>query len=444
VTEKSALYASSTLIIFTYAPAGLGHLRVVNALSEGLEDKKSLVLLGASDKNIEAIHKFTSINLIARAMMEYVQRSFLQTLSTKLYRNYLRSSSYKLYDKINEIIDERIHCPKTIVFACTHFGLAHQLSVIKEKLEKERSVHIILAVQVTDDSPQYIWYVPGSDVIFVPSIRTKETLEAYAVKSKLPSVNIEVVPYPVNPLLGEQLSDSRKQARKNQLNSVSNDTVNIAIPISGAAVSMFFYQHLIKSLSSKSRDCKFHVVSKLAPFTNQFLDSVKNLDNVKIYVSSYDREVVDLYDEMYQKEIISLEVTKPSEQAFKALFSSDQIGGSILLFSDPVGRQESDNLAFLRSHGMIFTEDENRYLWAKAEKSESISDLSMIDLFENKGKMRGLELPWGSIKSSNYIWWCLKHGIFEQIYEHGLYKPKSPEIDSSGVALFWKRIEHMI
>ena len=124
------------LVVFTYAPAGLGHLRVVNSLAEGLVTETTPVLLGSSDKGIGSIHKFISLNPTARSIMEWVQRDGLQTIFTFLYRNYLRSSSGNLYAEIVEALSERLKTPKKIVFICAHFGIAHKLSVIKEKLEK--------------------------------------------------------------------------------------------------------------------------------------------------------------------------------------------------------------------------------------------------------------------------------------------------------------------
>ncbi len=432
------------LVVFTYAPAGLGHLRVVNSLSEALADKDSAVLLGAYDRGIESIHKFISINLVARSIMEWVQRGEPQKIFTRLYRNYLKAGSKNLYEKIYDVFEQRVDVPKNIIFVCAHFGIAHQLAAIKTTIEKEIGVNVYLVVQVTDDSPQYIWYVPKADLTFVPSEKTKEDLIAYGRKEKLLPTKFEVVPYPVSPFLCEKLSANQFRNRVKQVERFSQETIQMAVPISGAAVSMEFYRHLIDKLNSKSSNFTFHVVSRLVTFTKLFINKAKNLPNVKVYTSSFDREVVDLYDELYKKEIISLEITKPSEQAFKALLTTEQVGGSILLFSKPVGRQEYDNLAFMRRHNLIFTEEEQKYLWDKAEKSESISDLSIVELFENKGKIRGMELPFGSENAANFIWWCIKHGLFEKMMEQGQYEDKNPETKSNGVEIFWEKVKDLL
>jgi hypothetical protein len=434
-----------TLVVLTYAPAGLGHLRVVNAIAAGLPETITPVLLGSSDVGIESMHKFMSINPYARSIMEWLQGNGPARLYDRFYRNYLIASYKHLFSQIVQAVNERLDKPKKIVFVCTHFGLAHKLSMIRKKLETELDVKVYVIVQVTDDSPQYIWYVPNVDLISVPSQETKNELEKYAREEKFAYSPIEVLPYPVNPLFGEKLSQNRFKERADQLYKVSNKTVHIACPISGAAVGMEFYYHLINRLTSKSRSCCFHVVSRLAPFTKRFLDTIKEYSNVKLYVSSSDKEVVDLYEELYKNEVISLEVTKPSEQTFKALLSTEDVGGSILLFSRPVGRQEYDNLEFLRRHGMLFPKEEQEFLWQKAEKSESISELSIIEMFDKKMHLRGIELPMGSDKAANFIWWCLRTGIFERMLSQGMVENlANVETRDDGVKMLWERVEKLV
>jgi hypothetical protein len=52
---------------------------------------------------------------------------------------------------------------------CTHFGLAHKLAAIKEKLQKEKQVRMVLVVFVSDDTFQHIWYIDGADLLVVGS-----------------------------------------------------------------------------------------------------------------------------------------------------------------------------------------------------------------------------------------------------------------------------------
>lgn len=432
---------NKTLVVFTYAPAGLGHLRVVNALAEGCKKDLPYILLGTTDRGIGSIHNFISLNPLARRLMEWVQRGQPQEVFTTLYRKYLRKSSENLLKDIVKSVKDSGETPDQILFVCAHFGIAHKLSVIRKKLEEQLKVNTYIIVQVTDDSPQHIWYVPNVDLICVPSQYTKEELEAYAKSNNLGHSPIEVLPYPISPSFSEKLSDNRYTERAMQLNKVSKSKVNICIPISGAAVSTLFYTHLIQCLSQKSAECTFHVVSRSAPFTYSFIEEINTFSNVKTYVSGSDKNVVELYENLYKNEVIGLEITKPSEQAFKALLSSESVGGSVLLFSSPVGRQEYDNIDFLRRHNLIITKEEQTRLWELSEKSLNISEGEILDLFEEKRHLRGLELPSGSKKAASFIWWCLKQGLFEKILEQGLMsESKDIETSANGVEVFWERV----
>jgi len=61
---------------------------------------------------------------------------------------------------------------------------------------------------------------------------------------------------------------------------------------------------------------------------------------IRIYGAQEDRKVINIYEDVYQKNVISIEITKPSEQLFKALLDCKAESASLLLFTEPVGRQE--------------------------------------------------------------------------------------------------------
>jgi hypothetical protein len=153
-----------------------------------------------------------------------------------------------------------------------------------------------------------------------------------------------------------------------------------------------------------------------------------------------------MYDEVYKKYVVSMEITKPSEQAFKALYDYEMIGGSLLLFSNPVGRQESDNIDFLTRHGLIFNERATTKLWKYAESGISISGAEKENLFSYEKYVRGIKLPFGSRKAANFIVWCLNNGIFERMVTKNSMKSgeKALEIHSDGVALFWNKVSSLV
>jgi hypothetical protein len=389
-------------LILTYAPAGLGHLRITDALYDGLPKLVNPVVLGSRDTSIQTLHRITSIHPIARGIFEWLQSGPLARQANRLYRWSLRVNTGVVYDEMCRLIEERFEPPKKILVVSTHFGLAHKLAVVKEKLKKEKGVEIILVVLVSDDTFQHIWYVDGADLLVVPSTFIKKKYAAYGESIGKP-VRIEVNPYPLNPQRMKKLGAVRMARKKNQMNPRSKEPIQVSIPISGAAVGMLYFSHLMTALHGKSDRFRFHIVSKDAPFTHSFLSEWADKPWVDLHVGREDRVVVDLYDTLLDTQVISLEVTKPSEQAFKALLGTEMRGGVILLFAEPVGQQETDNLNFLSHHGLIPAWDIRDRLWKMADQGGGLDPAlrNQRDLFadarrqhENQGAGRGIPDPW--------------------------------------------------
>ncbi len=61
------------LLVLTYAPAGLGHLRVTDALYHGLPETVNPVVLGSQDTSIQSIHRLTSVNPVGKAVFDWLQ-----------------------------------------------------------------------------------------------------------------------------------------------------------------------------------------------------------------------------------------------------------------------------------------------------------------------------------------------------------------------------------
>lgn len=203
-------------IIFAYAPAGLGHLRVIEALNEGLVPEADAVLLGSHDKTIQTIHRLTSTNPLTKLLADWLQTGPLSYTFAFYYKRFLRLHTHLLYEQLTTIMEQRIKEPKKVLVVATHFGLAHQLAAIKEKIEAEKHIRIYLVVQVTDATFHPMWYVDGADLILAPSHYSKEKLSEFAKSYDLKSTRIEVLPYPVNPkyaqeLLANELEDKNDQ-----------------------------------------------------------------------------------------------------------------------------------------------------------------------------------------------------------------------------------------
>lgn len=432
---------TQTAIIFTFAPAGLGHLRVTNALYKGLPGNYPSHLLGTQDESITAIHRVMSIHPIARNIMEKGQNGLIEDAFTYAYRKYLWSHTDVLYKQLLTLIDEHVEIPKKLLVIASHFGLAHQLSALKNRLFKDRKIKLLLIVQVTDDSPQQIWYVPGADLTCIPSESTRSVLGRYGRLAGLAPTDFAVLPYPVSPQLSQNLTANQVLNRQEQLNSPGSQKIHVSIPVSGAAVGTNYLSGLINFLTVKSDRFVFHLISKAVPFTKDFLSQMLSVPSVKLYVSDSDREVVNLYDKVYSDNIISLEVTKPSEQAFKALLTPKMHGGSLLLFSAPVGRQEYDNLYFLRRHSLMPKENEQINLFKYIANPNL--PVNRAEMQKKVKHWRALRLPDDPQMAGDFIYRLHKNKILSSMAKwvppHN-YSGHKHELGSDGVAKFWATV----
>lgn len=397
------------LLLFTYAPAGLGHLRVTDALVDSRPKDFPYIMLGSYDRFITSIHRFTSNNTIARWIFLISQYGITEDIYTFLFRSLLVLTAGGIYKQLKQIIDNRPDVDELWIVA-THFGMAHQIGAIKERLSRETKVKIKLIVQVTDDTSQHIWSVGGADLTVVPSNETKQKLLKYA-KTRNLCKNFAVTPYPLTPNFTKKLSKNERQ----EAFLSKNKPINVAVPISGAAVGMKFFLTLIKSMKIISRRFNFWVLVKRSLQTKKFVDELGKLENVHLITGRNDNEMINLYELLYENNLIHIEITKPSEQSFKAILPPSLVGGSILLFTAPVGRQEIENLAFLAKHGLLSGKDER--------------------------VPRAVRVSKDPILAADYIMWGVDSGLFEKMasdsFRFSEESIKSGEVGPDGAKMFW-------
>lgn len=436
----SPLTDPSLTIIFAISPTGLGHLRVTKALYRGLPRNAAPVLLGAQDPSVSEAYRFVSNNPLSRKIMEILQTPPLDVLLARIGSRVLRSETTVIHDQLKTILDERMFDAKKVLLVAPHTILGHKLGEIKKKMAKELGISILLVVQVTDDSPQPIWYVPDADLIVVPSHYTKDHLLSFARRADLPIAPVVVAAYPVSPILAEDMSAHSFKMRLKQADPSLHIPIHLSIPISGAAVGTLFSSLYINNLHQLSERFVFSIVAREANYTKPFIFPLSQLPYVTMYTSVHDRTIVDSYEHLFKEYPIAIEVTKPSEQAFKALITPKQKGGVILLLSRPVGKQEYDNLNFLRHHGLMPTTTENHRLWELAAKKETIHG---SDLLAKAHHWRAIRLPDDPIAASAFTMWCLQEKIFSNMM-HYVKAQASEELQSNGVEQFWNQVTKLL
>jgi hypothetical protein len=295
-----------------------------------------------------------------------------------------------------------------------------------------------LVVQVTDDSPQHVWDIPGADIIFSPSEQTSKILAQYHRHEHLPSTQFVTTAYPIAPVFAQPLTKEQYEKRLSQADPGRDTSIHVAIPISGAAVGLQFHKTFMHALAALSPRFTFRVVAKKSPFTESFLEYVSRHANMDVQTSTHERDVITLYEQLYTNEVIALEVTKPSEQTFKALADPKKMGGSILLFADPVGRQEYDNINFLHKHHLIPTE---------TEMLDLCTDKPCEATIRSAVEWRGLILPHDPTEAAQFTYSCLRHGIFAQMMTYHPPRENSheyTEVNPYGVSTFWKMVSYLL
>ncbi len=439
MAHESLLLSDDTAIVLAQALTGLGHLRVTHALYHGLPEGAHATLLSSQDETVNYMHKITSIHPALRSIMEFTQKGWAEDVFTWFARRYFRGDTTILSRQLQTILDQRIVHPKRVLLVATHTNLAHQLAAMKDVFAKKNGIEMKLVVVVTDDSPQHLWAVGGADMIVVPSGRTKRALEAYHRTQKdMPDSRYLVLPYMVSPRLSTKTTTNQFSRRLREMETMESVALHVSVPISGAAVQLLYFEKLISYLHATSERYNFHIVSHQSSSTARFISRISGKKGITLSVSQSHRDVVELYEELYENEIIAFEITKPSEQSFKSLLIPKMRGGAILLFSNPVGRQEYDNLDFLLRHGLIPTRKEQEELWRQASIGKSVNE----ELMKKSSSWRGLLLPLHSLASAKFISWCLTQGLLRRMMDFKGFE-NSPELAPDGVERFWKEMEKM-
>ncbi len=422
------------LFLFTTTPAGLGHIRVMDAIKDARPGHITSVDLGILDIKANRIHDLGSrVKFFVKLTEFYQTNKIAEAIVTAIYTLYLRRHTKNIIEEFTKIQEKYPNQKKWVVIS-THFALAHSASSAKKYLEQKFGIKIYLCVIVTDDSPQKVWAVSGSDLTFVPSINTKTKLENFLPKEKQDS--IKAISFPIASRLSQSLTTNEFQFVINQLNpnisSVSSNVTQIEIPVSGAAVQLDFFQKFIEKLCRENYS--FTVIGQESMLTKMFFENIQRLPRVQLSIGTDSWQTVKFYESLfYQPNRPSIEITKPSEQAFKAILNPRQRGGVILLLTKPIGRQEYDNLNFLERFGLVPTKEEHNMLFQEPN----------LRRWSEKAKSwRAVRIPDDPIKAAEFVKNLKASGILYSMLS--CIVPDKEELKTNGVDRIWEEIGKLL
>jgi hypothetical protein len=353
------------------------------------------------------------------------------------------SNLKKLHDEIQGVIDKTPGIKKLVIVS-THAFIGDK---IQKLIQQEKfSVPIFHALIVTDDSAQRFWMVPA-DITFVPSYKTKKDMETLYTRDHLPIPQLHVAPYPINPHLIENLDAHVLFNKIEQLDPTNPQRARICIPVSGAAVQLDYYKIMLEDLTcpettENCREFTFSVITREGNYTRPFIHYFRNNPQIIFHIGANDVQTVELYDQLYEQlSPPAIEITKPSEQCFKVLTTPNTKGGPLLLLTEPVGRQEYDNLDYLERFGFLPSEKIHRELY---EKLSTTTRINITDPpFAFARHWRALKLPSDPHQGTKIIMNGLRSGLFLQMQNYQGYT-KTEELAPNGVAKIWSKIAQSI
>ncbi len=402
----------------------------MDAIKDGVP--KTVVSYDLGIENIKAskIHEIGSRILPFIKLTEFYQTNpIAEFIVTRAYTRYLRRHNKGILEEFKKL-KEKFPDKKKWVVISTHFALAHSISAVKKQLEEELDIKIYLCVVVTDDSPQRVWVVDGSDRTFVASEKTRTDLAKYFPKDRQDSV--KTISFPISERLAQNLALNELQFVIDQLDPKKVMPTQIEIPISGAAVQLDFFENFINDLCRNNFE--FTVIGQESSLTAAFFNKIRGFPRVQVSIGINPWQTVDLYESLfYQASRPAIEITKPSEQAFKAILTPRQRGGVILLLTGPVGRQEYDNLNFLIRNKLMPSEVEQKQLFVETDFSKWIAPAA---------HWRALRLPDDAMIASNFVKKLKETGIFYSMLS--FVPEEKPELMSNGVAKIWEEIGKML
>ena len=171
-----------------------------------------------------------------------------------------------------------------------------------------------------------------------------------------------------------------------------------------------------------------------------FFGKLRNNPNVQLAIGANAKQTVNYYESLfYQPFRPGVEITKPSEQAFKSILKPTERGGVILLLTNPVGRQEKDNLNFLLRHDLVPDQKHQEKLFSILLTNHILTNNELSYWTYRASHWRGIRLPNDPADAARYIINLKKSGILLSMLSYVSHKKK--ELTSDGVKQIWQEID---
>lgn len=429
--------------------AGLGHNRVRQAISEAISlngVRHRVDEITVKDMLASHAHGMGSNNKLAKWWTETIQQSVpLQRIIAGPYNEAILRHDAEVVVRAAQTFLDRCQNNEILLIAF-HPDIAYNLCFFKTQLARRYNKNIRIAVYMTDHllKPQYPWYQIDADFLIVPDhesgVQALSQLEYWekTMQGKRPEgvsgiPKIIEVPYPIDPRLVQPLDRDSYQRRLERLRSDNGERLRMVMPLGGSAPQTKFMRSFAAGLVNTMD------ISTVAKATDSLVDFLSELRDLGVGVKAAleSNEVLDLFIRTIETLLPEFFVTKPSEQTNLTLATPRQVGGGIVLLTEPVGDQEKQNLRWLQKRGLIPSDRDAELL------DQHLLRLRMDKLEELRSKARhwrGLRLPSDSAQAVRFVLAARNFGIFEAM---GNYQPATPSTETvwNGAQIFWQKMD---
>lgn len=436
IQEYESLRDASVFV--TVTDAGAGHLRPALGLSDALEE--GLPILRFSTISSRSHHAgSTNPRLLKGAEGIARHETFQNLVYTPIQRGLLlRQDAESTLTTLSQAIERSVAEGRgEVIFIHTNPDPAFVAGYFKHQLEQQYHVAITNVVVMTDHfhtRSQSIWNLIDVDVIVAPDTQTQSLTEYWLrywerkmrknrIKERGTSIpQVVVCGYPQDPTFALPLDRTLEDKRQRELDARDGGAIDVAIPLGGGSPGMPYLATLSRSLSGRG-GFDIWTLFKARPgdeATTQY-ETVMRSIGAELEIVDNNEGLIRRYGaRMRSTHVPSIIIVKPGELSNQLIFSPHQVGGAIMLFTEPIGDQEVQNKLFFQSaegHRVLPTEDENRTLielMTHLMTQGSPPDAPNHDLDEMRAKAtgwRGLALPPDPSQAAEFIIALKRYGI---------------------------------